>query len=153
MKPVGGYMKKFLRVDLSSMKIKEEELGDQLIEKYVGGTGFGARFLYDEVPPGVEWNDPKNRMMFFSGPLGATRISGTGTFSVVTKGPMTNMAGCSQANGLFPEPTSSLRVLMGSSFRVRLKTWFTCLSTTEKPSSGTPDISRAKGPLRPRRFY
>lgn len=70
MKPIGGYMKKFLRVDLSSMKIKEEELGDQLIEKYVGGTGFGARFLYDEVPPGVEWNDPKNRMMFFSGPLG-----------------------------------------------------------------------------------
>ena len=101
MKPLGGYMKKFLRVDLNSMKIKEEELGDQLIEKYVGGTGFGARFLYDEVPPGVEWNDPKNRMMFFSGPLGATQISGTGTFSVVTKGPMTNLAGCSQANGLF----------------------------------------------------
>ncbi len=63
MKPVGGYMKKFLRVDLSSMKIKEEELGDELIEKYVGGTGFGARFLYDEVPPGVEWNDPKNRLI------------------------------------------------------------------------------------------
>ncbi|MCX5906936.1 MAG: hypothetical protein NTY64_07055, partial [Deltaproteobacteria bacterium] len=38
---------------------------------------------------------------FFSGPLGATRISGTGTFSVLTKGPMTDLAGTSQANGLF----------------------------------------------------
>ncbi len=97
----GGYLGKFLRVDLSGSRIQEEELGNQLIENYVGGTGIGARILYDEVPPGVEWNDPKNRIIFFSGPLGATRISGTGTFSVVTKGPMTNMAGCSQANGLF----------------------------------------------------
>ena len=97
----GGYLGKFLRVDLSGPRIQEEELGNQLIENYVGGTGIGARILYDEVPPGVEWNDPKNRIIFFSGPLGATRISGTGTFSVVTKGPMTNMAGCSQANGLF----------------------------------------------------
>ena len=101
MKPAGGYLKKYLRVDLSSMQIREEELGDDLLEKYVGGTGFGAKFLFDEVPPGVEWNDPDNRLIFFSGPLGATRISGTGTFSVITKGPMTNLAGTSQANGLF----------------------------------------------------
>ena len=101
MRPAGGYLGKFLRVDLSGPRIQEEELGDQLIEKYVGGTGIGARLLYNEVPPEVEWNDPKNRIIFFSGPLGATRISGTGTFSVVTKGPMTNLAGCSQANGMF----------------------------------------------------
>ena len=70
MRPAGGYLGKFLRVDLSGPRIQEEELGDQLIEKYVGGTGIGARILYDEVPPGVEWNDPKNRIIFFSGPLG-----------------------------------------------------------------------------------
>ncbi len=101
MKPAGGYLKKFLRVDLSSMQVKEEELRDEILEKYVGGTGIGARYLFDEVPPGVEWNDPGNRLIFFSGPLGATRISGTGTFSVLTRGPMTNLAGSSQANGLF----------------------------------------------------
>ena len=69
MKPAGGYLKKYLRVDLSTKQIREEKLGDDLLEKYVGGTGFGARYLFDEVPPGVEWNDPKNRLIFFSGPL------------------------------------------------------------------------------------
>jgi aldehyde:ferredoxin oxidoreductase len=98
---LNGYMGKILRVDLSKGEIKEEELPDAILKKYVGGTGIGARYLYDEVPPGVEWNHPANRLIFFSGPLGATRISGTGTFSVVTKGPMTNGAGSSQANGLF----------------------------------------------------
>ena len=101
MKQAGGYLKKVLRVDLSAGQVKAEPLRDDLIENYVGGTGIGVRLLHEEVPPGVEWNDPKNRLMLFSGPLGATRISGTGTFSVVTKGPMTNLAGCSQANGLF----------------------------------------------------
>ncbi|HSR11683.1 MAG TPA: aldehyde ferredoxin oxidoreductase C-terminal domain-containing protein [Thermodesulfobacteriota bacterium] len=101
MKPESGYLKKYLRIDLGTQRTTVEEVSDKMIEDYVGGTGFGARFLHEEVPPGVEWNDPRNKMMFFSGPLGATRISGTGTFSVVTKGPMTNLAGCSQANGLF----------------------------------------------------
>src|SRR4030043_1680271 len=98
MAQLNGYMGKILRVDLTKGEIKEEELPDAILKKYVGGTGIGARYLYDEVPPGVEWNHPANRLIFFSGPLGATRISGTGPFSVVTKGPMTNGAGSSQAN-------------------------------------------------------
>jgi aldehyde:ferredoxin oxidoreductase len=80
MKAAAGYLGKVLRVDLSAGQAKDEVLADALIEKYVGGTGIGAKILYDEVPPGVEWNDPKNRLILFSGPLGATRISGTGTF-------------------------------------------------------------------------
>ncbi|MBI5966864.1 MAG: hypothetical protein HY882_03250, partial [Deltaproteobacteria bacterium] len=101
MERLDGYMGKILRVDLSAMQVREEEMDVKKLGKYVGGTGMGARYLFDEVPPGMEWNDPGNRLIFFSGPLGATRISGTGTFSVVTKGPMTNLAGSSQANGLF----------------------------------------------------
>ena len=68
MKPAGGYLKKVLRVDLSAGQVKAEPLRDDLIEKYVGGTGIGAKLLYEEVPPGVEWNDPKNRLFIFSGP-------------------------------------------------------------------------------------
>jgi len=39
--------------------------------------------------------------MWFTGPLAGTRVAGSGTFSVISKGPMTNMAGASQANGFF----------------------------------------------------
>jgi len=98
---VFGYAGKILRVDLSSEKITQERLDDATRRKYIGGTGMGARYLYQEVPPGVEWSDAENRIMFFSGPLSGTRVSGSGIFSVIGKGPMTNLAGTSQANGYF----------------------------------------------------
>jgi aldehyde:ferredoxin oxidoreductase len=100
-KAIGGYMGRILRVDLGSEQISEESLDNETLRKYVGGTGLGAKYLYEEVPPGVEWSDADNRIMFFTGPLSGTKVSGSGTFSVVSKGPMTNMAGTSQANGYF----------------------------------------------------
>jgi aldehyde:ferredoxin oxidoreductase len=95
------YEMRILRVDLSNKRIEEIQLGHEVARKYVGGTGLGAKFLYEEVSPGVEWSDPENRMMWFTGPLAGTKVAGSGTFSVTSKGPMTNMAGASQANGFF----------------------------------------------------
>src|SRR4030065_984750 len=98
---MSGYVGKMLRVDLSSKKITEEKLGDQTLKKWVGGAGLAAKYLYDEVPPGVEWSDPKNRLIWTTGPLAGSGVSGAATFNVTAKGPMTNLAGCSQANGFF----------------------------------------------------
>lgn len=95
----GGYTGKILRVDLNLLKAEIEDLRSEVLVQYVGGTGLGAKYLYNQVSPGIEWNDPGNSLIFFSGPLGGTRVSGSGTFSAVTKGPMTNLAGASQANG------------------------------------------------------
>jgi aldehyde:ferredoxin oxidoreductase len=96
-----GYVGRVLRVDLSSEKISVEPLDSSILRKLIGGAGLGAKYLYDEVPPGVEWSDPENRLLFFSGPFGGTRYAGSGMIAVVSKGPMTNMAGSSQANGFF----------------------------------------------------
>jgi aldehyde:ferredoxin oxidoreductase len=97
----GGYMGKVLRVDLSREQITTEEVEAGVLRKYLGGTGLGAKYLYDEVPSHVGWSDPENRMMWMAGPLNGTRVSGSGTFSVVTKGALTNLAASSQANGFF----------------------------------------------------
>ncbi|MBW2091833.1 MAG: hypothetical protein JRI34_06875 [Deltaproteobacteria bacterium] len=97
----GGYAGKLLRVDLTSEKLSEERLDDATLRKYVGGAGFGIKYLYEEVPPGIECYDPENRLVFASGPLGGTRIQGSGTFSVATRGVLTEGAAFSQANGLF----------------------------------------------------
>ncbi|MBN2321776.1 MAG: aldehyde ferredoxin oxidoreductase family protein [Acidobacteria bacterium] len=97
----GGYLGRILRVDLSNEKITVEPLDDSILRKFIGGAGLGAKYLYDEVPPAVQWSDPDNRLMFFSGPFGGTRYAGSGMIAVVSKGPMTNMAGSSQANGFF----------------------------------------------------
>ncbi len=100
-KGTGGYHGRVLRVDLCREKITTEPLDDSLLPKFIGGAGLGARYLYEEVPPGVEWSDPENRLLFFSGPFGGTRYAGSGMIAVVSKGPMTHMAGSSQANGFF----------------------------------------------------
>jgi len=97
----GGYAGKLLRVDLTSARLTEEQLDEAVLRKYIGGSGLGAKFLYEEVPPGVECFDPENRLILTSGPLGATRIPGGGTFSVSTKGCLTGAATSSQANGFF----------------------------------------------------
>jgi aldehyde:ferredoxin oxidoreductase len=97
----GGYLGRVLRVDLSSGKITAEPLDHSILRKFIGGAGLGARYLYDEVPAGVQWSDPENRLLFFSGPFGGTNYAGSGMIAVVSKGPMTNMAGSSQANGFF----------------------------------------------------
>jgi len=101
MSSFNGFTGRILRVDLTHEKISIETLPEEVYRKYLGGTGLGVKYLYEEVPPGVEWSDPENRLLMFTGPLAGTRISGTGTFSVVTRGPATNLAVATQANGFF----------------------------------------------------
>jgi aldehyde:ferredoxin oxidoreductase len=96
-----AYDLKILRVNLTTGKVSEEQVDGDTARKYIGGTGLGIKYLWEEVPAGVEWSDPDNRITFFTGPLAGTRVSGAGTFSVTTKGACTNMAGTSQANGFF----------------------------------------------------
>jgi hypothetical protein len=76
---IGGYIGRILRVDLMNERISEEVLDVETLRKYVGGTALGAKYLDEEVPPGVEWSDPENRIMFFTGSLSGT-IVGSGIF-------------------------------------------------------------------------
>ena len=96
---VYGYAGKILRIDLTNERVSEEVLGEAELRKWVGGVGFGAKYLYDEVPSEVQWNDPENRLIVASGPLGGTRMAGSGTISLSTKGCLTNGATSTQANG------------------------------------------------------
>jgi aldehyde:ferredoxin oxidoreductase len=100
-KNMWGYMGKLLRVDLTNGTHCDERLEPELAEQYLGGTGLGVEYLYREVPPGVEWDDPRNLIIMASGPVGGTPLAGSGTFSLVTKGPMTNLGVATQANGFW----------------------------------------------------
>src|SRR5205085_5232366 len=93
------YTARLLRIDLSNGATSAEDLEPDILRTWIGGAGLGVHYLLQEVPPGVEWDDPENRVFSFSGPLGNTRVSGTGTIACVFKGPMNNLAGSTQANG------------------------------------------------------
>ena len=71
MEKLGGYTGRILRVDLTRKTVSDETVKPETVSKYVGGTGLGAKFLYEEVPPKVQWNDPENRLILASGPLAA----------------------------------------------------------------------------------
>jgi len=92
---------RILRVDLTHKQISNESLDEVVCETYIGGLGIGANLLYKEVPSGVEWNDPENRLIIGTGPFNGTLVAGAGSFCIVTKGALTNGATSSQANGYF----------------------------------------------------
>ena len=59
---IAGYVGKILRVDLSERRTWSEDLDEATLRKWVGGVGLGAKYLYDEVPPG-------GKRRFWSGDL------------------------------------------------------------------------------------
>jgi aldehyde:ferredoxin oxidoreductase len=97
---VKGFAGKILRVDLTNGETEDWAPTVETYRSYLGGTGIGAKILYEEVPPEAEWSDPVNRMTIASGPLGGTVVGGSGTVSIVTKGALTGGATSVQANGL-----------------------------------------------------
>ena len=100
-KELGGYHNKLLRVDLSKGSLEDEELEYERIRKYLGGVGLGTSILNEEVPEDIGALDPENRLIFVPGPFSGTGIPGSGTYSIVTKGPLTELAVGAQANGWF----------------------------------------------------
>src|SRR4030042_2903585 len=98
---IPGYAGRLLRIDLNTGAIKCEMLSDPFLKMFPGGTCLGIKFIYDEVPQNINWDSPQNRLFIGSGPLGGTRIAGSGSIAVVTKGALTNGMTSTQANGFF----------------------------------------------------
>ena len=65
-----NYTGTILRIDLGSKQLTKEIVEEEVMRKYVGGSGLGAKYLYENVPPGIKWNDPENIVFFGAGPLG-----------------------------------------------------------------------------------
>jgi aldehyde:ferredoxin oxidoreductase len=96
-----GYNGRLLRVDMTSGEINPQALDEKTARKYIGGASLGIKIVYDEVDPLGEWSDPENRLFLGSGPLGGTKIGGSGSIAAVTRGALTNGIASSQANGWF----------------------------------------------------
>ncbi|MDY6825570.1 MAG: aldehyde ferredoxin oxidoreductase C-terminal domain-containing protein [Bacillota bacterium] len=96
---LSGYTGNLLCFDLDTKTFIKEELPHELLKKWLGGTGLGVKYMYEEVPPDTSWDDPANILVIATGPLAGTAVKGSGTYSVVTKGPMTGGLASSQANG------------------------------------------------------
>jgi len=50
----GGYTGKILRIDLTHKTSKEEKLPLEVANDFIGGAGFGIKYLFDEVKAGAD---------------------------------------------------------------------------------------------------
>ncbi len=101
MKTWHGYTGKILDVDLTSSIVSEAELDRFLAEGYMGGKGFGAKILYDQLPPQCEPLSADNILVFATGPLTGTLAPSSGRFEVCTKSPATGLWLDSNCGGFF----------------------------------------------------
>jgi len=58
-----GYCGKILRVNLSDKEVKIEPLNNKMMDTFIGGKGFGAKMLYEEVKRGIDPLDPDNKLL------------------------------------------------------------------------------------------
>ena len=101
MKLRGGYHKKILNVDLSSGTIKRSEVSDEFALKYVGGRGWGARFIWDNLRPKMDPLGPDNLLTIAPGPLNGLYLPGSGKTSFSCISPATGIYADSNMGGSF----------------------------------------------------
>ncbi|MGD8462869.1 MAG: aldehyde ferredoxin oxidoreductase family protein [Anaerolineae bacterium] len=98
---MGGYMGKLLVVDLTRGTLEDEPLDLALAHDFVGGAGYAARYLYDELGPDTDPLGPENTLMFMTGPLVGTRAPSCGRHEVCAISPLTGIWGESNSGGFW----------------------------------------------------
>ncbi len=96
-----GYSGVILRVDLSNGTVCKEPLPESLVENFIGGRGFVAKMLYDEIPPGIEPFDPQNLLIAATGPLTGQFLPAGGKTHFGAKSPATGGYADSNMGGHF----------------------------------------------------
>jgi aldehyde:ferredoxin oxidoreductase len=96
-----GYAGDILRVDLNNATIRKQSLPESLVENFIGGRGFVAKMLYDEIPSGIEPFDPENMLIVATGPLTGHFLPASGKTHFGTKSPATGGYADSNMGGHF----------------------------------------------------
>jgi aldehyde:ferredoxin oxidoreductase len=97
-----GYTDKTLYINIGSNDIKVKDVPDQMKEKFLGGKGYGMRYLWDAVTPETKWDSVENEIIVAVGPIGGiTQYPGSGKSLVCTISPMTDIPIDSNVGGYF----------------------------------------------------
>jgi aldehyde:ferredoxin oxidoreductase len=96
---IKGYTQVRLDVDLSSGKIEKTTLSEEFCRDWIGGYGFAAKILWDELKPGVDPLGPDNIFVWAIGPFPTTILPTSSKYGVFAKSPLTGMFGMSISSG------------------------------------------------------
>jgi len=96
-----GLNNKILEVNLKHEKFTDSPISEKILEDFIGGRGLGVKLLSIKLPANLDPLDPKNLLIFSTGPFGGTIVPTNGRFSLVTKSPLTNGIFYSNSGGSF----------------------------------------------------
>jgi aldehyde:ferredoxin oxidoreductase len=96
----GGYAGYILDIDLTAGAIEKKPLNPDFVKMHIGGKGFVARILYDELDASVDPISPENLLVFANGPM--TGIApASGRMTVGFRSPLTKTHGYNNVGGEF----------------------------------------------------
>jgi aldehyde:ferredoxin oxidoreductase len=98
---MAGFEGKMLEVNLSKGSISNSTVSKDIIRKFIGGSGLGAKLMFDRVDPKVDPLSPQNTLFILTGPTSGLSVPGGARFSICAKSPLTNMFGESNSGGTF----------------------------------------------------
>jgi aldehyde:ferredoxin oxidoreductase len=94
-----GFNGRFLRVNLETGQCRVEEPPEDFYKRYLGGRGFIVATLLREIPAGIDALDPRNKLVFATGPITGHSLFGHGRHSVGAKSPLSGGFGEAEAGG------------------------------------------------------
>ncbi len=80
---------RLLRINLSSGKATTETIPEKIAEDFIGGRGYGVKYLYDELAPGTDPLGEDNKLLMLNGPLAGTIAQAVSRWMVCTRSPLT----------------------------------------------------------------
>jgi aldehyde:ferredoxin oxidoreductase len=84
-----GWTGQILRVDLTTKSYRAEPFSEEFAHTWIGGRGFAAKYLYDELAPGIDPLGPENKFVVAVGPISGISAPNTGKTVVAAKSPLT----------------------------------------------------------------
>ncbi len=84
-----GWQGRFLNVNLTKNKAVVSNYDSSFAFNYLGGRGFAARILWDQLKPGTDPLSPDNKLIFAAGPLTGFGVPNSGKLVVAAKSPLT----------------------------------------------------------------
>jgi aldehyde:ferredoxin oxidoreductase len=94
-----GYIGRLLHVNLSNSKVHVENLNEEWARQFIGGSGLGAKFLYEMTDERTDPLSPENPLIFMTGPFTGTSVPLSGRHAVVCRSPLTGIFGESDVGG------------------------------------------------------
>ena len=96
---INGYMGTLLRIDLNDKSLHEQELKIEDVKQFIGGTGLGAKILFDETDGKTDPLGTKNVLIYLTGPFAGSPVPTSGRHHIIAKSPLTGIWGESDVGG------------------------------------------------------